>query len=199
MAFSPAIDANPDVYCGGQPVELNAFVSDPEAGDFTVVWGPEEFLSDTLGETVYASGMVNPEYFNVHVVQEFDAFGGLLCEADADILVGTRNHHPQRDQPLSARVGRTTCSAFLASRRTRTWSLSSSTGGATWCTKATISARVRSGMRRPTAPPRGVLLQADHPCGRRSPCGHEHCRQRRGVLPRGREACGVEGTVQIVD
>ena len=54
-----------------------------------MVWGPEEFLSDTLGETVYASGMVNPEYFNVHVVQEFDAFGGLLCEADADILVGT--------------------------------------------------------------------------------------------------------------
>ena len=42
-----------------------------------------------MGETVYASGMVNPEYFNVHVVQEFDAFGGLLCEADADILVGT--------------------------------------------------------------------------------------------------------------
>lgn len=89
VAFSPAIDANPDVYCGGQPVELNAFVSDPEAGDFTVVWGPEEFLSDTLGETVYASGMVNPEYFNVHVVQEFDEFGGLLCEADADLLVGT--------------------------------------------------------------------------------------------------------------
>lgn len=89
VAFSPRIESSPDVYCGGVPVELTAVVNADTTGEATFSWSPAEFLSSTSGESVMASGMSDPEQFNVTVAYEFDGFNGLLCEAVASFVVGT--------------------------------------------------------------------------------------------------------------
>lgn len=89
VTFQPAINANPDIYCGGVPVELSAVVNMDGEGQAVYSWGPAEFLSDTVGSTVYAEGMEGPEYFVMQIAQTFEDYDGLVCTATADLLVGT--------------------------------------------------------------------------------------------------------------
>ncbi len=89
VSFSPVIEATPEVYCGGNPVELTANLNSDSNDNITYTWGPEEFLSDTLGESVTAFGMTGPETFSLVVSQSFGGSGDLVCEALATITIGT--------------------------------------------------------------------------------------------------------------
>jgi PKD repeat protein len=88
VEFSPTIQASSDVFCG-QAVELELVLANEVEGDVSVVWGPEEFLSDTVGTSVFVSGLDEPELFTATVGQSFDAYPGLLCQAQSQIVIGT--------------------------------------------------------------------------------------------------------------
>jgi hypothetical protein len=88
VEFSPTIQASSDIFCG-QAVELEMVLANEVEGDVSVVWGPEEFLSDTVGTTVFVSGLDEPELFTATVGQSFDAYPGLLCQAQSQIVIGT--------------------------------------------------------------------------------------------------------------
>lgn len=70
-------------------MELSAVVNMDGEGQAVYSWGPAEFLSDTVGSTVYAEGMEGPEYFVMQIAQTFEDYDGLVCTATADLLVGT--------------------------------------------------------------------------------------------------------------
>ena len=89
VQFSPYIEASSDIFCGGTAVELEVLVSAGEEGDLIVTWDSDEFLSDTTGTVVYASGMEEPETFEAAIIQLFDNYPGLSCTATADITIGT--------------------------------------------------------------------------------------------------------------
>lgn len=89
VAFSPFIESSADIYCGGEPVELEVIVSNGGSGDLSVSWSDSPFLSDTTGAVVYASGLNQPEIFQATIGQTFDDYPGLLCSATADVLIGT--------------------------------------------------------------------------------------------------------------
>ena len=88
VEFSPTIQASSDIFCG-QAVELEMVLANEVEGDVSVVWGPEEFLSDTVGTSVFVSGLDEPELFTATVGQSFDAYPGLLCQAQSQIVIGT--------------------------------------------------------------------------------------------------------------
>ena len=89
VAFSPFIESSADIYCGGEPVELEVIVSNGGSGDLSVSWSDSPFLSDTTGAVVYASGLNQPEIFQATIGQVFDDYPGLLCEATATVTIGT--------------------------------------------------------------------------------------------------------------
>ena len=89
VAFSPFIESSQDIFCGGSPVELEVIVSNGASGDLTVNWTESDYLSELTGTVVYASGFDQPEIFEATVAQEFEGYPGLLCEATAQVLIGT--------------------------------------------------------------------------------------------------------------
>ena len=89
VQFSPYIEASSDIFCGGTAVELEVLISAGEEGDLSVTWSNGDFLSDTTGTVVYASGIEQPETFEAVIGQQFDNYPGLTCTATADITIGT--------------------------------------------------------------------------------------------------------------
>ena len=89
VSFYPTIEASPEIYCGGVPVELNAVITMDGEGTSTFEWAPEIYLSNIEGATVYASGMDEPQDFTFQVTQTFDNYDGLECQGEARFTVGT--------------------------------------------------------------------------------------------------------------
>ena len=90
VQFSPYIEASSDVFCGDTPVRLEAFSNASEAGNYSVTWDNEQFLSDNSGNVVFASGMDQPETFQATVSQQFDDYPGLeSCKATVDVKITT--------------------------------------------------------------------------------------------------------------
>ena len=134
--------------------------------------------------------MVNPEYFNVHVVQEFDAFGGLLCEADVDILVGTceitipnvispYGTSGANDMPRIPGIETYENELVILNRWGNVVYESDDFGASSFWDAEADGATSGVYYYKLTIPVED------------GPRGHQHCRQRRGVLPRGREARGA--------
>jgi len=89
VEFSPFIESSQDIYCGGGAIELEVIVSNGASGTLEVSWNDSDFLSDTTGSVVFASGFDQPETFIASVSQSFDDYPSLVCQTDADVTIGT--------------------------------------------------------------------------------------------------------------
>ena len=95
--FTPTLTSNPERYCGGNPVTLQAGVSPAEgATGATYSWDiPGDYLIEVLDvidtSSILVGGMDQPEVFEVVIEQTFDfpEFPGVTCVSQATIGIET--------------------------------------------------------------------------------------------------------------